>query len=305
VKLFNPENAHWYRRDGEPLHSVPSAPSTLNSQLSTLRPTTLRDARRLGLLPSVTNVLGVINKPELVEWKMTQAVLAALTLPRRDGEDLGVFAKRVVEDARSQVKGAAEFGSAFHAGAEHVAKTLEVDPTGPYAAWLNRHRDWFQANCVRVVWTERVLVNTELGYAGTADLLVEHQQHGLTLVDYKTQGLSSRPPRPDGRTTDGWRPRVYGSWCQQLAAYRRAIQPSPSGYGGTGRQPVACMSVIVNSTEATALVERVWTEAELRAGWESFEAALVIWRNEKSYDPRRASNQSSVISGEGAPVLVA
>jgi hypothetical protein len=239
-------------------------------------------------------VLGVINKPELVEWKMTQAVLAALTLPRRDGEDLGVFAKRVVEDARSQVKGAAEFGSAFHAGAEHVAKTLEVDPTGPYAAWLNRHRDWFQANCVRVVWTERVLVNTELGYAGTADLLVEHQQHGLTLVDYKTQGLSSRPPRPDGRRTDGWRPRVYGSWCQQLAAYRRAIG-----------QPVACMSVIVNSTEPSELVERLWSEEELRAGLESFEAALVIWRNEKCYDPRRASNQSSVISGETAPVLVA
>ena len=103
MRLFNPENAHWYRRDGEPLHSVPSAKGDP-------RPTTLRDARKLSLLPSVTNVLGVINKPELVEWKMTQAVLAALTLPRMDGEDLGVFAKRVVEDAQSQVKGAAEFG---------------------------------------------------------------------------------------------------------------------------------------------------------------------------------------------------
>jgi hypothetical protein len=54
MKLFNPENAHWYRRDGEPLHSVPSAKGEP-------RPTTLRDARKLGLLPSVTNVLGVIN----------------------------------------------------------------------------------------------------------------------------------------------------------------------------------------------------------------------------------------------------
>ena len=259
MKLFNSENAHWYRRDGEPLHSVPSAKGEP-------RPTTLRDARKLGLLPSVTNVLGVINKPELVEWKMTQAVLAALTLPRRDGEDLGVFAKRVVEDAQSQVKGAAEFGSAFHAGAEHVAKTLEVDPTGPYAAWLNRHRDWFQANCVRMVWTERVLVNADLGYAGTADLLVEHHRCGLTLVDYKTQGVKP------GNTA-----RAYGSWCQQLAAYRRAFG-----------KPVACMSVIVNSTEPSELVERLWIEEELRAGLESFEAALVIWRNEKCYDPRVA-----------------
>jgi hypothetical protein len=63
MRLFNPENAHWYRRDGEPLHSVSSAKGEP-------RPTTLRDARKLGLLPSVTNVLGVINKPELVEWKM-------------------------------------------------------------------------------------------------------------------------------------------------------------------------------------------------------------------------------------------
>ena len=61
MKLFNPENAHWYRRDGEPLHSVPSAKGEP-------RPTTLRDARKLGLLPSVTNVLGVIAKPELTAW---------------------------------------------------------------------------------------------------------------------------------------------------------------------------------------------------------------------------------------------
>ena len=288
MRLFNPENAHWYRRDGEPLHSVLSAKGEP-------RPTTLRDARKLGLLPSVTNILGVINKPELVEWKMTQAVLAALTLPRKDGEDLGVFAKRVVEDAQSQVKGAAEFGSAFHAGAEQVAKSLEVDPAGPYAAWLNLHRAWFQANCIRVVWTERVLVNTELGYAGTADLLVEHQQYGLTLVDYKTQGVK---PGPGGRPAG---PRAYGSWCQQLAAYRRAI----------GR-PMACLSVIVNSTEPTAPVEHVWSEEELRAGLESFEAALVIWRNEKGYDPRswrmattgKSEGGSSKPEGQ-APVLVA
>ena len=290
MRLFNPENAHWYRRNGEPLHSVPSAKGEP-------RPTTLRDARKLGLLPSVTNVLGVINKPELVEWKMTQAVLAALTLPRLDGEDLGVFAKRVVEDAQSQVKGAAEFGSAFHAGAEQVAKSLEVDPAGPYAAWLNLHRDWFQANCVRVVWTERVLVNTELGYAGTADLLIEHQAYGLTLVDYKTQGVKP-----------GNKARAYNSWCQQLAAYRRAIQPSLGSYGGTSREParITCLSVIVNSTEPSAPVEHVWSEEELEAGLSSFEAALVIWRNEKGYDPRVVEGASLRVEGRAAaPVVMA
>jgi len=263
MRLFNPDNAHWYRRDGEPLHSVVSAKGEP-------RPTTVRDARKHGLLPSVTNVLGVINKPELVEWKMTQAVLAALTLPRVEGEGEDAFAKRVVEDAQSRVRTAAEFGTAFHAGAEEVARTMEVDPAGPYAPWLKLHRDWFQANCSRVLWTERVLVNTDFGYAGTADLLVEHQQHGLTLVDYKTQ--SFRGQKAEVRSGA---PRAYGSWCQQLAAYRRAIG-----------KPMACMNVIVNSTEPGEPVEHVWSEEELRAGWESFEAALIIWRNEKNYDPR-------------------
>jgi len=103
MKLFNPDNAHWYKRDGEPLHSVLSGRGEP-------RPTTLRDARKLGLLPSVTNILGVINKPELVEWKMTQAVLAALTLPRLEGEGEDAFARRVVDDAQSRVRTAAEFG---------------------------------------------------------------------------------------------------------------------------------------------------------------------------------------------------
>ncbi len=75
---------------------------------------------------------------------------------------------------------------------------------------------------------------------------------------------------------------MYSSWCQQLAAYRRAIG-----------KPVVCMNVIVNSTEASAPVEHVWSEEELRAGWESFEAALVIWRNEKGYDPRVGDHRTT------------
>jgi hypothetical protein len=200
-----------------------------------------------------------------------------------------------------------DFGSAFHAGAEAMAKAesrklkAEIDEMlaeSPVAAWLSLHRDWFQANCVRVVWTERVLVNAELGYAGTADLLIEHQAHGLTLVDYKTQGMRRRAESGKLKAETGagrWEHRAYPSWCQQLAAYRRAIG-----------KPMACMNVIVNSTEPTAAVEQVWSEEELRAGLESFEAALVIWRNEKSYDPRGQRSEDGGQRTDGkAPLLVA
>jgi hypothetical protein len=128
----------------------------------------------LGLLPSVTNILGVINKPELVTWKMEQAVLAALTLPRAENEDLDCFARRVVQDSQNHVQSAADFGTAFHAGAQAIAAGQPLDPASPVAAWLVYYKDWFRANITRVHWTERVIVNSQLGYAGTADALLEH-----------------------------------------------------------------------------------------------------------------------------------
>ncbi len=74
---------------------------------------------------------------------------------------------------------------------------------------------------------------------------------------------------------------------------------------------MACLSVIVNSTEPSELVERLWTEEELRAGLESFEAALVIWRHEKNYDPRSSQKDAkdtkdrSDLRANGLPILVA
>jgi hypothetical protein len=42
-------------------------------------------------------------------------------------------------------------------------------------------------------------------------------------------------------------------------------------------------------------VEHLWSEEELRTGLESFEAALVIWRNEKGYDPRQGAEPAAEV----------
>ncbi len=271
MKLFSPDSAHWYGRDGVPMHSVPSAKGEP-------RPTTLRDARKLNLVPSVTNILGVIAKPELTAWLQEQAVMAALTLPRIAGETEDAFAKRVVTDSLTTRDGAADFGTAFHHGAERVAHTLEVDRADLLSAWLNRYRDWFQANALTTRWTEKVLVHQEWGYAGTADLLIEHAVHGLTLVDFKTTKLKVLP--------DGQRAKFspYKTWCYQLAAYRRALLPS-LGFGTTSGEPVKCMNLVINSVEPSAPIEHVWSESEMQRGWTAFEAARRLWSIEKNYDP--------------------
>jgi hypothetical protein len=50
------------------------------------RPTTIRDAKRLGLYPSVTSILGVLAKPGLEKWKLDQVALACLRTPKQAEE---------------------------------------------------------------------------------------------------------------------------------------------------------------------------------------------------------------------------
>src|SRR3954471_18181417 len=96
--------SHWYLRDGTPFHDVEKKDGT------GIRPATLADARKVGALPSVTNVLGVLAKPGLDAWKIEQGIMAALTLPRLAQEPLDLFARRVVVDMGEQVERAADFG---------------------------------------------------------------------------------------------------------------------------------------------------------------------------------------------------
>ena len=279
MKLFAPDSAHWYQRDGSPLHTVLSAKGEP-------RPTTLRDARKLGLLPSVTNILGVIAKPELTAWLQEQAVMAALTLPRLPGESEDAFAKRVVEDSLTTRDGAADFGTAFHHGAEQIAKSLEVDRADLLTPWLYLYRDWFQANIVSCRWTEQRVVSSRHGYAGTADLLIEHKIHGLCLVDLKTMKLNPK-----------YKIKPYSTWCYQLAAYRSALGVRAK-----------CINIIVNSVVPEPPVEHVWFEEELDLGWQAFMAARQLWVIEKGYDPVAAAEPrpGNLASGQlGDMVLTA
>ena len=77
------ESQHWYDQSGRPMYTV-------KAKDGTDRPTTLRDARKHGFLPSVTTIMSVMAKPGLESWKMNQMMMAALTLPRADGEPLRI-----------------------------------------------------------------------------------------------------------------------------------------------------------------------------------------------------------------------
>ena len=90
------ESVHWYGKDGSPQYTV-------KAKDGSDRPTTLRDARKLDLVPSVTTILKVAAKPGLEAWKLEQMLLSALTLPRTQNEPEKDFIARIVEIGRAHV----------------------------------------------------------------------------------------------------------------------------------------------------------------------------------------------------------
>ena len=130
---FTSESGHWYTKDGEPMYTIIGA----NGKE---RKTTLRDARQLSLVPSVTTVMNMIAKPSLENWKMNQVLNSALTLERHEGESLQSFSYRCRQDSQKVGKEAAERGTKIHAMIEKGF--LGTSTNKPYKAvkkYLDEH----------------------------------------------------------------------------------------------------------------------------------------------------------------------
>jgi len=113
------ESGHWYEPSGVPAYTVIGG----NGKE---RPTTLRDAKKLNLRPSVTTIIKEANKPGLNNWIQDQTILACLTMPRIEGEAEKDYIKRLKVDAKEQARKAAEKGTQIHAW---VQEGFEGRPT--------------------------------------------------------------------------------------------------------------------------------------------------------------------------------
>jgi hypothetical protein len=121
------DTGHYYYRDGRPCYTV-------IGKNGKERNTNIRDARKLDLVPSVTEVMKLIAKPGLEKWKYKQVLLSALTLTRGIGETDGAFIERILADAQEQSRVAAEKGTMIHGAIERTLLKLPVDPDfAPYA----------------------------------------------------------------------------------------------------------------------------------------------------------------------------
>ena len=136
--------------------------------------------------------------------------MAAVTLPRTEGETEDAFMERVVVDMEAHQRAAAEFGTRihrhceyFHSGAEVI--DLELEP------YVVDYKRWFSENVKEVLWAERVLVNEKVGYAGTADALFLLKDDRKILADIKTQGIKERVTKTKGTVKTKSIPKTKGT----------------------------------------------------------------------------------------------
>ncbi len=200
------------------------------------------------LYPSVTSILSVISKPNLVTWARRTTIEAIRSALDGDGPYSREWLESVLEMASQEPERvrdlAAQRGASIH---EAVARALSGLPYDP--AWeghVQAALRFLAAQGLQVVASEQVLVSKRHGFAGTCDVATEAGR-SLVLLDWKTGGL-------------------FPEMALQLGAYSLAIeemigQPVTQGY-------------LVALRERGCQARQV----ELAVAREAFLAALVLWK---------------------------
>jgi hypothetical protein len=251
------ESVHWYQQDGTPQYTV-------KAKDGSDRPTTLRDARKMNLVPSVTTILKVAAKPGLEAWKNEQMLLAALTLPRVEGETEQALIARIVADSKESAKSAAEKGTRIHESIESwMAGSRDTAHNEIALAFEEKLFEHFQTHPCQP-WKTEVAFSSNLGYGGKIDLYCEPDEFAKDgiVADAKSKDFG-----PDDKVD------AYDEHLLQLAAYRHGLN-----------LPYArCANVFVSRTHPGLVKVVEWSQEDLNRGWAMFQCLLQYWKLKNNF----------------------
>lgn len=245
---FTAESGHWYAQDGEPMYTIVGA----NGRE---RNTTLRDAKSLGLVPSVTTIIGMIAKPSLENWKIDQALKSVLSLERSEDESADSFIYRCKQDSKKVGLNAAKEGTRIHALIENGFAGKETNE--PYKII----QDWLDSNYPNEDWIAEDSFCAKQGYGGKIDL---YSKSGI-FVDFKTKDNLS------GKSTDRL---VYDDHGMQLSAYAQ----------GCNFKDPERISIFVDRKDTSIILFHVWEKSTHERHLGMFNNILEFWKLSKNYD---------------------
>lgn len=243
------ESMHWYALDGSPAYEVEAVKGGM-------RPTTLRDARKMKLVPSVTSIIRSAAAPGLERWKQEQVLLAALTLARKPDEAESSYIARIIQDSQEQGRRAAQRGTAIHAS---VQGHYEGKPPS------EEHWEYVRAAAAKVEetygkqdWLAEKSFSHPLGFGGKVDLHCP-----IAVIDFKSKEF-----------TDDSKKLAWDEHRMQLAACRV----------GLGIPQAKCGNVFVSVSKPGLALCHEWSEDELAEGWTMFSSLLRYWQAKSGYN---------------------
>ena len=250
--------SHWYTQQGEPCHFV-------EGKNGMMRDATLRDARKLGLVPGFSGATSILAKPGLDNWFKDQLLEAAWTsglMEALGGNEEQRWKSEVKKLAAERSTKARDRGSDIHDAIEEYIKVglhpdfpVEFEPyiTGVQSAL----KDTLGLD-IRSLEAETTFA-CPLGYGGMIDGL--HRSDGLVL-DWKTKDKEF-----DDKTK-----LAYDDHGMQLAAYRY----------GVGMYDATCANVFISPSAKIRI--HIWEEDELEHLWKKFKLCLELWQVDRKYD---------------------
>lgn len=145
------------------------------------------------VVPGVTTVLGVINKPALLKWAW-QCGMDGIDLEKARGEaaDIGTLAHFMVE--------------CHHNGVEADLSEFSAEQQDKAANSFLKFLEFWQRSGLKVVHTEAQLVSEDFRFGGTVDTIFEDADGNLGILDTKTSKA------------------IYNEMSWQLAGYRRLVE---------------------------------------------------------------------------------
>lgn len=284
--------AHYYDpTTGEPRHFVKKKDGSGD------RPSTIKDCRDNGWVPSCTTVLKLLHKEALVQWQIEQGILSAVTTPRLPNETDDAFVYRIVHvDKTAEQEGqiARDKGTAIHAALEAYFSGQPVPPEMEQTV-----RPVIDALISRGEMASSEVVLVGAGYAGRTDL-IQDCEGCWHLTDFK-----SARKLPD--------PNKGGAYLEhkvQCAAYAKAFADKLKRAGEL-KKPIVTSNVYISTSNPGEFVicehEESWEETYENG----FHNLLSYWVFQNGYTPpgfepkRFFAPPASVIPAPAAPAPVA
>jgi hypothetical protein len=244
---YTAESGHWYDRNGKPAYTV-------IGKNGKERNTTLRDAREKDLVPSVTTILKVAAAPGLERWKQEQVLLAALTLPRGEGESESDWLTRVLEDSRETGRKAADAGTAIHAAIQMDYEGFGYDEE--FEAHVLGTRAALEEGFGKREWHCEKSFAHPSGFGGKVDMFAIDDPKGV-VVDIKTKEFG-----PDDKVA------AFDEHGMQLAAYRMGLD-MPSA---------RCANVFVSRSHPGLVKIVEWEQDDIEKNTQLFTRLLEFWQ---------------------------